>query len=231
MASKDCLKKLSQPATYRRAGVKRKIVAGVGGQSAQRCIGALVPGCEIYGFTKGQFSCIHILEHVLKQTGPADVVICTWSAASGDISAAHNMLHMGGINSLRFIVDFSFKSRKPQFCQELIEAFGPDSIRVTSIHAKFMIVKNDKWNICIRTSMNLNHNPRFENFEISDDPGMCDFMLETVADIWATQEPLEGFKSPSAGKKNFKQIYEVEQGDIFADMVKVNPEDFTQATV
>ena len=229
MAQRDCLKKLKPATVVRRKNVNRKIVDGRYGETAGTVIGDLEPGCEIYGFTKGQFSCIHILEHILKQTGPADVVICTWSAASGDISAAHNMLTVGGIKSLRFIVDFSFKSRKPKFCQELIENFGADAIRVTSIHAKFMTVKNDKWNICIRTSMNLNYNPRFENFEISDDKQMLDFMHDVVDDIYETQEAHEGFISPTKGKESFKKLYPPSQQDLFAELVPASSADMIVA--
>jgi hypothetical protein len=229
MPKTDCLKRLSPPSSHKRTNITRTIKPGIRGESAQRTIGQLTPGCEIYGFTKGQFSCIHILEHVLKQTGPADVTICTWSAASGDISAAHNMLHMGGIDSLRFIVDFSFKSRKPKFCQELIDAFGPDAIRVTSIHAKFMVVRNEAWSLCIRTSMNLNHNPRFENFEISDDAAMCDFMLEIVDEIWRTQQPLDGFKTPSDGQKSFKGFSDIDQSNVLDDLVAARPCDMVAA--
>ena len=158
MAQKDVLKKLGPNTACKRQNIDRKIKSGLRGETAAMVIGDLYPGMEIYGFTKGQFCCINILEHVLSQTGPADVVICTWSAASGDIRAAHQMLKLGNIKSLKFIVDFSFKSRKPQFCQELIETFGADSIRVTSIHAKFMTIRAEKYNIIIRTSLKLNFN-------------------------------------------------------------------------
>lgn len=188
---------------HKRQNINRQIKTGVRGETASMVIGDLYPGCEIYGFTKGQFSCIDVLEHVLAQAGPSDVIICTWSAASGDIRAAHRMLKIGGIKTLRFIVDFSFKSRKPEFCQELLSTFGADSVRVTSIHAKFMAVRSEKFKIVIRTSMNLKFNPRFENFEISDDPAMLDFMEGIVSEIWATQERHDGFLSPSKGKQSF----------------------------
>lgn len=206
MANKDALLKLEGGTIHKRKKVNREIRPAFRGETAAMAIGELYPGCEIYGFTKGQFCCINILEHVLNQTGPAHVTICTWSAASGDIRAAHRMLKLGNIKSLRFVVDFSFKSRKPQFCKELLETFGPDAIRVTSIHAKFMTVKSNKFSLVIRTSMNLNFNPRFENFEISDDPGMMAFMDGVVDEIWRTQEPHEGFQSPSKGKQSFEKF-------------------------
>ena len=209
MAQKDALKALENiDAAYKRRGVKRQLQIAVRGENAAQAIGDLYPGCEIFGFTKGQFCIINVLEHVLNFTGPADVTICTWSAASGDIQAAHRMLSLNKIKSLKFIVDFSFKSRKPAFCQELVDAFGGDSIRVTSIHAKFITVKSADYNIVIRTSMNLNYNPRFENFEISDDLEFYNFMTEIVDEIWVTQQDYEGISNrPSDNKRCFQKTF------------------------
>lgn len=177
-------------------------------ENAREAIGDLYPGCEIYGFTKGQFCLIHILEHCLNQVKtPAKVDIATWSAASGDIQAAYRMVRLSQIERLRFVVDFSFQSRKPQFCAELIEAFGEDCIRVTAIHAKFMTIQAGDWNLVIRTSMNLNYNPRFENFEISDDAGMLRFMSAIVDEIWDSQEVGQGFTNrPYDNRQQFAKL-------------------------
>lgn len=215
MSQKDSLKTLQDvTAAHKRRGVKRALQIGVRGENAAQVIGDLYPGCEIFGFTKGQFCIINVLEHVLNQVGPADVVICIWSAASGDIQAAHRMLSLNKIKSLKFIVDFSFKSRKPQFCEEMIDTFGGDSIRVTSCHAKFITVKSEKYNIVIRTSMNLNYNPRFENFEISDDLAMYAFMTEIVDEIWRTQQNYEGINNrPADNKRGFQKLFPCEIND------------------
>ena len=42
-----------------------------------------------------------------------------------------------------------------------------------------MLIKNNDWNIVIRTSMNLNENKRLENFEISD----CEILYNYLNDI------------------------------------------------
>ncbi len=230
MAQKDVLKSLENiNAVHNRRNVKRELQLAVRGENAAQAVGNLQPGCEIFGFTKGQFCIINVLEHVLNFTGPADVTICTWSAASGDIQAAHRMLSLKKIKNLKFIVDFSFKSRKPAFCQELVDIFGGDSIRVTSIHAKFITVKSEKYNIVIRTSMNLNYNPRFENFEISDDLNFYNFMSEIVDEIWATQQDYEGIKNrPSDNKRCFqKTFFNDDNGAGINDLQKCGVDELT----
>ena len=192
--TKKNLSTMKAPSVFKRTNVKKSFSRAVTAENARAAIGPLYPGCEIYGFTKGQFSVIEIMEHVILEAGPSEVTICTWSAASGDIQAANRLLGNNSITSLKFVVDYSFQSRKPHFCKELIDTFGHDCIRVTSIHAKFVLIKSAKYNLVIRTSMNLNFNPRFENFEISDDAEMYAFMQEIVDEIWKTQDAAQGFE-------------------------------------
>lgn len=215
MSQKDSLKSLQDCNTiHKRKNVKRDLQIGVRGENAAQLIGDLYPDCEILGFTKGQFCIINVLDHVLNHAGPADVVICTWSAAPGDIQAVYKMLSLNRIKNLKFIVDFSLKSLKPLSLDALVKAFGGDSIRVTSCHAKFITVKSEKYNIVIRTSMNLNYNPRFENFEISDNLPMYNFMTKIINEIWRTQQNYEGINNrPSDNQKDFQRLFSCENND------------------
>lgn len=202
------LKNLKQPTIFKRDPVDRVFIESLRGESATRAIGTLKPGCEIYGFTKGQFSCIDVIRHCLACTGPADVFIATWNINTSDIQSVYNFLGDGRIRSIRFLVDYSFQSRKPAFCQELVDAFGYDTIRVSMIHAKYILVTNDDWNFVIRTSMNLNFSPRYENFEISDSKEFAEFQQRIVDEIWNSQDAAEGFwGTPGDNKKNFKSNF------------------------
>ena len=64
----------------------------------------------------------------------------------------------------------------------LVEKFG-NVVSTTNSHSKFILIKNDNWNIVIRTSMNLNENKRMENFEISDCKILYDYMVEIAKDV------------------------------------------------
>ena len=160
----------------------------VQGESCRMSIGDLVPGCEIFGLTKGQFSLINVIEECLVQTGPASVDISTWTAAHAEIKAAFAFLDNGLIRDLRFLVDTSFPNRQPEYCKTLLETFGEGSVRATRTHAKFVLIRNDDWNLVIRSSMNLNENRRIEVFEISDDLGMADYLSGVIEDFFS--EPI-----------------------------------------
>jgi len=138
-------------------------------------------GMETFVLTYGQFSVWDAVEAILERTGPADITISTWTAASADLQRSSEQLHNDSIRSLRFIVDGSFVTRQAGYAKLLVDLFGSDSVRTTSSHAKFVTIKNEKWNIAILTSMNLNENKRLEYLHISDDENLCGF-LNTLAD-------------------------------------------------
>ena len=142
---------------------------------AKDYIGDLEKNTEIFGITKGQFSIIDIVEYVLDFTGKANVMIATWTAGGADIKRAFEFLKSDKIKNIKFIVDAGFKTRQPQYCEELIENFGHDSIRFYPLHSKFVVIQNEKYNFVIRTSMNLNKNSRMENFEITEDSEFCEY--------------------------------------------------------
>lgn len=156
-------------------------------------LGTLEHGCEIYGLSRGQYSLIDLVEYILAQTGPADVVISTWTAAGADIGYALRMRRNGNIRSLRWLVDASFPVRQPGYCAAMRERFGDESIRVTKNHAKFVRIANDEWHIVCRTSMNLNENKRIESFEISDDPELCAYLGEFIDGLFTAIGGTEQF--------------------------------------
>lgn len=150
----------------------------------------LEPGGRLVGLTGGQFSLMDLIEALLVRTGPADVVIATWTAGVRDTEMADELDRLGLIRSMRLVVDGSFVGRQPQYVDRVRAVFGDDAIRTTSIHAKFVSVRNDDWHLLVRTSMNLNRNKRIELFELDDDRDLCDWWHAEVVDpLWADMPP------------------------------------------
>ena len=157
--------------------------------TATQAIGKLEHNTDTFILTYGQFSLIDALLVILDQTGPAHVAISTWTAAHAHLERSAELMATAEILSFRMIVDRSFQSRQPMYYQQMIELFGKDAIRAISTHAKFITVRNDEWNIVMRTSMNLNENPRLENLEVSDNKEFCDFFSQIVANVFAEIPP------------------------------------------
>jgi hypothetical protein len=180
---------MTSPKTFKRPA--RRTARLVKQGTAADAIGTLEHGQDTYILTFGQFSLIDALAVILDQTGPADVVISSWTAADAHLEEAANMLEAMRIRDLRMIVDRSFQSRQPVYYRRMTELFGPACVRAVRSHAKFLLVRNARWNVVVRTSMNLNENPRLENLEISEDPAFAAFLGEIVDEIFRTVQPGE----------------------------------------
>lgn len=181
--------------TVTRNAKKRVIVREFfGGRAAEVLEHAgFAQGLEVTGFTLGQFSFIDLIEAALKYSGPADVLISTWSASSHDIGRVRSFCEQGRIRACQFLIDAAFESFNKEAAVQLREFFGDENIRVVPNHAKFALVGNSDWSIVIQTSMNLNRNKRLENFTITDEKDFYSQYSDLVRRIWKLQEPGAGF--------------------------------------
>ena len=208
-----------------RTGRTKKFYSFAG---ARECIGELSRNCEIFGLTKGQFSLFNIIQVVLEKTGPADVLISTWTAAGADTKQAKEFLQNGLIRKIRWIVDRSFMSRQPEYCRILLNEFG-DCIRTIRTHAKFIVITNERWHFVIRTSMNLNSNPRIEDFEISEDREFADYFLRFADEIFTTHDPVDNFdgrsdlnKITAFDREKPRDIFNLDSDKIFSGLKDFN---------
>lgn len=124
--------------------------------------------------TYGQFSIIDALVALLEITGPAAVKIATWTAEEFDLSMIARQLEASKMTSLNLLVDRSFVTRRPEFLA-FVQHMLNGGVAVCKLHAKWMTIRNEEWNVCVRTSMNLNYNARMEFVQVSDDAELADF--------------------------------------------------------
>lgn len=200
-----------------KATTRRKLRSSLAVSRASEGVGPITKGVELFGFTKGQFSLIDIILHALDTTGPdTKGLISTWTAGNADLSI---LLDEKRLTELRFIIDFSFPQRQPDYCAALREKFGDAAIRLTKVHAKFVTLRSKDWNVCIRTSANLNLNRRLEQFEITEGVEMCDYVDEVVEEIFTKLPESEQFdQGPYAREKDFEGLWE-DQNKYFGDGV------------
>lgn len=174
--------------------------------NARETLSAFGRGIEVDILTFGQFSIMDAVEAVLDITGPAEVSISTWTAAAADLTRTAKHLHDERITGLRMLVDRSFLTRQPEYARICLDLFGPAAIRTTRVHAKFVLVVNDEWKVVMRTSMNLNENPRLEYLQVVDDAELCGWYVSVIDEIFADETPgLDGARSTPelAGMESF----------------------------
>ena len=189
----------AQPAVRRRPGSRRVAISAVG--KAAEVIGSIEQGVEITGLTNGQFSLIDTLEHVLTEIGPADVLVSTWTMGIYDADRAEMFCKNGMIRSIRWLVDPSMFGRRPEIAGKLIQAFGVEAFRAVNNHAKFATLCNEEFQVCIRSSMNLNPNKRLENFDISEGAELAG-MFNALAD-----DVFRRFPAGAAGKTQSRRFF------------------------
>lgn len=173
---------MTKPQTYRKAADRQTRLARA--STAAEAIGQIGKGTDTYILTFGQFSLIDAVVHILDQTGPATVDLSTWTAADADLQRSAELTESAAITRFRLIVDRSFEARQPGYCAHMRRLFGPDCIRAIRSHAKFALIRSPTHDIVVRTSMNLNNNPRLENIEISEDARFAEFMQTIVDEIF-----------------------------------------------
>lgn len=143
---------------------------------------------RLVGLTRGQFSLLDLIRAVLEQTGPADLTLSTWTSGIRDAETSAWLLGRGEIRSIRLMLDYGFPKIEPAYALRLVELYGDRAILLCRTHAKFAIIRNDAWSICIRSSMNLNRNTRFEQFDLDDSEPICE-LFEQFADDVARATP------------------------------------------
>lgn len=166
--------------------------------AAVRCLGSATEalagfdrGTHVFGLTKGQFSMIDIASAVLAKTGPADVSVWTWCIAEYEVAAITAFMTNGAVSGFRLVMDWAGAQRDMPIVADLQAQFGDDCVRVTKSHAKIVTISTEcGWRVVIRGSMNLNANPRFEQFDVSDDPAIYAVVDNMMAEMWARGRPL-----------------------------------------
>ncbi len=157
-------------------------------RTAADCIGEVVKDMALFAVTRGQFSMIDCIQHCLAKMGPSRLTVWTWCIADYEIETFEWLLRAGGITEALLVIDRAGEqqvSKTRSFRDGSIDKtekqgalmgrwkakFGPESIRVCLNHAKIATLDNGTLNLLIRGSMNLNHNPRFEQLDITEGAG------------------------------------------------------------
>lgn len=163
---------------------RRVVTAGLRARVVSQIIGKLEPGFARFWLSDGAMGPVDVLGAVLEQTGPADVLVTTWTISPGEVSAAWRFIGDGRIRSVRFVVDASLLSREAAYMAALVARFGPDAVRPAKVHAKLITIVNDRWAVVLRGSANWTRAPRLEFYELSDDRGLADYIGRILSPLW-----------------------------------------------
>jgi len=154
----------------------------------------------LFAVTRGQFSMIDIIQHCLTVMGPSHLTLWTWCIADYEIETFEWLLRSGDITSALLVIDQAgaeqvAKTRqfragtldktamKTALMRRWVEKFGEGSIKVCLNHAKIATLDNGTLKVLVAGSMNLNANPRFENFNIMEGGAPFELVREIEAEM------------------------------------------------
>lgn len=135
-------------------------------------LGNISPDETIQYWSWGRFGMCDLMFYILKQTGPADILISSWSICETAIRKIVLKHNEGLIKNISFLLDPRIKVRNPVPLQMIMKNF---TYKLSPCHAKVTLIENDKWNISIVSSMNMTQNPRIERGVIFTDRQTFEF--------------------------------------------------------
>ena len=136
--------------------------------NAAEAIGPIEPGMSLFAVTRGQWSMLDAILHTLSQTGPAAVSLWTWTIADYEVEAMVGLMARQEITAGLLILDASADRRNAHICNQWRDRFGESAVKIVKNHAKLATVTTDRFRLLLRGSMNLNQNPRFEQFDMTE---------------------------------------------------------------
>ncbi len=152
-------------------------------QTAATTIGEIRRDMAIFALTRGQFSMIDAVLHCLESVGTAAVSIWTWTVADYEIDTFAALCSHGRVSAGRLIIDGRARKHCPDAVAAWQRAFGSKSVRYARNHAKIATVEGGGFRLLLRGSMNLNYNPRFEQFDLTEGCAGFDLVREIEAEL------------------------------------------------
>ncbi len=152
---------------------RKRVVEGF--RSAAETIGPIKREMSLFAVTRGQFSMIDAIFHCLREIGPSQISVWTWTIAEYEVEAMAGLMSRADILGARLVIDRSADHRNATIIENWRKQFGESQVRICLNHAKIARVWNENFRLLLRGSMNLNFNPRFEQLDITE--GGEDFAL------------------------------------------------------
>ncbi|MFN8525101.1 MAG: hypothetical protein U0821_18550 [Chloroflexota bacterium] len=134
---------------------------------ASEAIGQITPGMAVFALTRGQWSMVDALLACIQRCAPASISVWTWTIASYEVDSLAR-LHRDAVQDARLVIDGGARNKNAAIIRGWQARYGTDSVRYVRNHAKLARVEGNGLRLLLRGSMNLNHNPRLEQFDLSE---------------------------------------------------------------
>jgi len=206
----EIIKKPNQSKSSRRTHAKNSF------GTAASCIGAIESGMSLFAITRGQFSMLDAVLHVLDEVGPAHLSVWTWAIADYEIEVLERLMMDKRVLGARLIIDFSARKRNEKIISRWKDLFGDSSVVYVVNHAKIATITTECGKkLLLRGSMNLNFNPRFEQLDVTEGGLDYDLVKEIEGELPVMPNPEKTTWSKSAEISGINDAFSQDQLTIF----------------
>ncbi|MGA7741177.1 MAG: hypothetical protein WBP56_14435 [Polyangia bacterium] len=144
---------------------------------------------------------IDAILHTLDCVGPSTVSVWTWTVAEYEIEVLTRLRRDERITAGRLVIDYGARNKNAGIIREWKSTFGPESVRYVVNHAKIALVESASGYRCLlRGSMNLNFNPRFEQFDLTEGGPDFDLVKSIEDDLPILLDAVTGEQAYRASK-------------------------------
>lgn len=170
-------------------------------KSAADCLGPCEAGMSLFAITRGQWSMIDAVLHVLDCAGPSAVSLWTWTVAEYEVEVLTRLRIDQRITAGRLVIDYGARNKNANIIRDWQTSYGPKSVRYVVNHAKIALIHSaGGLKFLLRGSMNLNVNPRFENFDITEGGPEFDLMQTIEDELPVLTNAVSGKEAYAASK-------------------------------
>jgi len=153
-------------------------------KSAEEAIGPVVKNMALFTLTRGQWSMIDAILYVLDAVGRSKLSLWTWTVAEYEIQTLARLRMDKRLSFGLLVIDAGARVKNAAILREWQATFGPESVRYVLNHAKIATVESESGlKLLLRGSMNLNFNPRFEQFDITEGGPAFDMIRRVEGEI------------------------------------------------
>jgi hypothetical protein len=149
-------------------------------------------------YTDAHASLAEICAALIDITGPAEVVLSTWTLSPDAADRLKELVANKAITRLRVLSDLGVPNYAATAYVIIRDMLEPtDGFRQAPVHAKGLWMRSAEWSVVVSCSANLTGNPRLESYTIMTIPAIYNAaMAMLIEPIWA-QRKMGRWKCPT----------------------------------
>lgn len=116
--------------------------------------------CSLQSYLGTGLHTLGLLSWILRQTGPADVYVTTFSTSDAFLRGFLNLKKKGLLQETVLLADLKASRKTYRLYKEMQQSF--DAVYLAKNHSKVVLVQNDRWTVTAVSSQNQTYGDRAE---------------------------------------------------------------------